>query len=330
MFARRHHRHEGFTLVELLVVIAIIGILIALLLPAVQAAREAARRAQCVNQLKQIGVALHNHHDTYKVLPTAGDTPWPPLSFSSSGAPEIANRQTAGWPYQILRFLEQGALSTLSTDLNVIGAKPVNTFSCPSWRAPTLGPWGHYLMDYASAVPGRITTNAQGQWVHTYDNSDFYWGGRNGTVLVWTPINQALYYDSVIVRTPWDRTANNNQGASTGGTSAATFADIVDGASNTVAVGEKCFRPTNQASGDWFDDCGWVDGFDPDTVCSTAFLLSPNTNQFDPGHHFGSSHPGGANFCFGDGGVRLLSFTIDRHVFDCLGHRSDGATLGSF
>jgi prepilin-type N-terminal cleavage/methylation domain-containing protein len=103
----------GFTLVELLVVIAIIGVLIALLLPAVQKVREAANRTQCANNLKQIGLAMHNFHDTYGVFPTQGDQSWTGISYDSSLAPLGYKYQLAGWLFQILPFIEQDNLYKL-------------------------------------------------------------------------------------------------------------------------------------------------------------------------------------------------------------------------
>src|SRR5436309_888009 len=111
-------RRTAFTLVELLVVIAIIGILIALLLPAVQAAREAGRRMQCKNNLRQLALACHNHHDTYQFLPSGGRGWWYHVQYKD-GAPLVAPKQNVGWGFQILPFLEGRSLynSGEGTDL---------------------------------------------------------------------------------------------------------------------------------------------------------------------------------------------------------------------
>src|SRR5688500_15828615 len=115
-FRVSNSRRGAFTLVELLVVIAIIGVLVALLLPAVQAAREAARSTQSSNQVKQIGLAMQNHVDAQKVVPTGGNTPHPKIQdYMVNGRPRAAERQGLGWGYQILPYLEQGAIHSLTT-----------------------------------------------------------------------------------------------------------------------------------------------------------------------------------------------------------------------
>ncbi len=110
---KRTCRRPAFTLVELLVVIAIIGVLVAMLLPAVQAAREAARRTQCQNNLRQIGLAIQNHHDTLKVFPSGGTIPWAGSGYA--GTPLPTRDATMSWPFQILPFIEQTNVQSLKT-----------------------------------------------------------------------------------------------------------------------------------------------------------------------------------------------------------------------
>jgi prepilin-type N-terminal cleavage/methylation domain-containing protein len=141
MFKRAKSGRYGFTLVELLVVIAIIGILVALLLPAIQAAREAARRSQCLNNLKQIGVAYHNYHDTHHAFPFCGDNcinPADPDANTSAGA---GNIHCFSWTFHILPFAEQQAMYDLGLDpayYSTLQATPVKSYYCPSRRSVKL------------------------------------------------------------------------------------------------------------------------------------------------------------------------------------------------
>jgi prepilin-type N-terminal cleavage/methylation domain-containing protein/prepilin-type processing-associated H-X9-DG protein len=132
----RFSRRSGFTLIELLVVIAIIAVLIALLLPAVQQAREAARRSDCKNRVKQIGIAMHNHHDTLRYLPDGGHNWWGGRS-KKDGKPEVAPRQVWGLFYQMLPYMEQTALFQHSND-NYVRSKLLPQFFCPSRRPAQL------------------------------------------------------------------------------------------------------------------------------------------------------------------------------------------------
>src|SRR3954452_6650127 len=133
-------RSCGFTLVELLVVIAIIGVLVALLLPAVQAAREAARRSQCANNLKQVGLALQNHHDAFKYLPSGG-WGWKWMADPDRGSGE---KQPGSWAYTILPFMEAQAIHDIGKGttgaakkdaLARLASTPLSGYYCPSRRA---------------------------------------------------------------------------------------------------------------------------------------------------------------------------------------------------
>lgn len=144
---------RAFTLVELLVVLAIIAILLALLLPAVQKVRESAARIKCANNLKQIGLALHLHHDAYGCFPTGGTTYTLPPTYTASGYPAATTQQNAGWAFQILPYIEQG---NLHRDQAHVLVTPVPLYFCPSRRAPTTTTFfGRAVIDYAGAgTPG--------------------------------------------------------------------------------------------------------------------------------------------------------------------------------
>jgi len=305
--------------VELLVVIAIIGILIALLLPAVQAAREAARRSQCTNNLKQIGLGLHNHHDVRGKFPTGGLVPWSwynprgdllPVSVppATPNSVQASGGIGPGWPYQITPYIEQVQVHDL-TNTAQIESTPIKTYFCPSRRAAVACPaqGGRALNDYAGATPA----DSPGSW-------DQFWYGHDPTV----PDQAQGPYKGVIVRSGYDREC--------------TFAGILDGTSNTLAVGEKMLRTISYFVGDWHDDRGWTDGWDPDIMRYTGFRpypdqpSSPAPDGNDVGYHFGSAHPAGVNGLLADGSVRMISYTIDATIFNNLGDRRDRATIPQF
>ncbi len=275
---RRRDGSPGFTLVELLVVIAIIGILIALLLPAVQAAREAARRMQCTNNLKQLGLAAHNYHDTYKCLPPA---------FMVVNEQGVINGGWA-WGVFLMPFIEQSPLQdklsvTKYTLSQVVSdpalmpmlQTPLDVMKCPT---STLQPLREYL-----GGTGIMVSTANYMCCRGF----FRYSGQTHL----TKPNNGLFYGESSVR----------------------FADITDGLSNTIALGERTVLPiyVNDPKR-WPSWCG-PGGLSPtggvgSTVSSSVYDKMNHPTDI---HLFSSEHVGGANFCFADGSVHFISDTIE-------------------
>ncbi|MBN2296206.1 MAG: DUF1559 domain-containing protein [Pirellulales bacterium] len=322
-------KSSGFTLVELLVVIAIIGILIALLLPAVQAAREAARRLQCSNQLKQIGLAMQNHVDAYGCFPSGGNKPWPSLTLNIiGGQANPPEKMGLSWAFQLLPFIEQDSVYSI-TNLEELRKVAPNEYFCPSRRGVTFHPSsGYALVDYAATVPGRKN-------YANHENYISFWAGYAATSEGyddrWTILPGKEFF-GVITRITWWRDDNiPGKGAWKGSPAKVLIRDIIDGTSQTLVVAEKFIPPSNYKSGDWCDDCGWSDGWDPDTLRSTTFI--PMRDAEGTSNHcyrFGSAHPGAFNSAFADGSVQSLSYEIDPMVFNYLGDRRDGEVLKDF
>ncbi len=353
---------RGFTLVELLVVIAIIGILVALLLPAIQAAREAARRTECKNQLKQIGLALHNHVDSHRVFPTGGAEFNPTIvNYSANGKPFGPKKQGLSWAYQILPYLEEGAIQGLTTNIQ-LQAAVLPIYVCPSRRTASMaqavstnvGNQWIFLADYAGAQPCTIKCLPGTPGCTTapppYDpkasvpltrvgynaNLNSFWGGNNWSKPLQTKDYQV--YDGVIVRSAWNRTPPAR--FMTGFPSPTTFAKITDGTSSTFVIGEKYVRSDSYNGGGWSDDKGWSDGWDLDVMRSTCFqpyqdsdpigysftpLNAQNVDIFGFNadvYYFGAAHTAGFNAVFADGSVHTLNFDVDVVLFNALGTRA--------
>jgi prepilin-type N-terminal cleavage/methylation domain-containing protein/prepilin-type processing-associated H-X9-DG protein len=324
-------RRRGFTLVELLVVIAIIGILVALLLPAIQAAREAGRRSQCKNNLRQIGLAMHNFEGTFKVFPTGGTKRWPDIQkYLTSGKPNGPARQGLGWAFQILPFLEEEAVYDIKSTAQIQGVA-IKMYNCPSRRGPTQYPEdpSAWLTDYAAAQPG-TTYKDPGEYYGRSDCGDY------GCV---DDLKADMKFWGVIVRTNWvaDPTAAPGRPPTAaysvpGLPGPTAIKRITDGVSKTLVVSEKRLHPDRYQQGDWHDDRGWSDGWDPDTMRSTMFPLrqdgtDPDLNERWYGYCFGSAHPGGVNAVFADGSVHTINYDIDYVIFNRLAHRADGENL---
>lgn len=361
MKQRQFRRHVGeysaFTLVELLVVIAIIGILVALLLPAVQAAREAARRTQCKNHIKQIMLAMHNHEAAKKAFPGGGIGPWPDIARyltdskanpnDPKGASFGPDKQGLSWAYQILPYMEESSTYDVhKTDQ--LGQILVTSYHCPSRRGPTRHPdYGTELMDYAAAVPARSRAQLPYKVAdYVYARDDASWGTYGcATLEFWSTVGGTYRFETdlqgrpanlttskiyaghwgVIVRSNYCDSCSADKQV-TGFYKKISFAQIADGSSNTMVIGEKRLMPSRYQDGDWHDDKGWTDGWDPDTLRSTICLLGSDqestSNGF--GYNFGAAHPGSMQAGFADASVHSINYDIDRELFNRLGHRSDG------
>jgi prepilin-type N-terminal cleavage/methylation domain-containing protein len=358
---------KGFTLVELLVVIAIIGILVALLLPAIQAAREAARRTQCKDNLKNVGLAILNHVDTQKVFPTGGVTWGVSIQdYLEDGKPVDTARMGLGWAYQILPYMEEESLHNVTT-AQQMASTSVPLYSCPSRRGVTKNVIERdgveidaVLTDYSSAQPCTKTDSTQTQPVNvatqypTWDSwSDVYpctcTGGGAGSIPTGTvgdPPQPNGVYDGVIVRSAFYPLGVNPfthklDGKFQNAPKPVKFSQITDGTSKTLLVGEKYIRSDLYAGGCSSDDTGWTDGWDPDIMRSTGIPplqdsafdeLTDRTSSPPMGtawweFHFGSAHPGGFNSVNADGSVHTVSYDIDLNVFNAYGTRN-GTSYG--
>ena len=317
----------GFTIVELLVVVTIIGILIALLLPAVQSAR-GSPCAECCNHLKQMALAIHGHVNARGVFPTAGAVPWPVIEdYSTNGTPWGPSKQGLGWAFQILPYLELESVYRLCVQTRLEQCE-LGIFFCPSRRPVTHYPDSaqRVLMDYTGITAGDPPSITKDDPSTLYVS---FWQSNDP----WHPPHDKQWHGT-IVRTNWDITSTPP--GPVGSTGPIGFADVTDGTSNTVMLGEKRLHPGNYESGDWHDDRGWSDGFDPDTMRSTAYppgedvdgdILGIGGQDLDLACCLGSAHSGAFNSALADASVRPLNYNIDRTVLAYLGNREDGNAI---
>jgi prepilin-type N-terminal cleavage/methylation domain-containing protein/prepilin-type processing-associated H-X9-DG protein len=313
---------SGFTLVELLVVIAIIGVMVGLLLPAVQAAREAARRMSCSNNMKQIGLAMHNYHDSLKSFP---------MAYIHDPADNF--RESFGWSAMLLPFLEQTALfEQLGVNKGSFynqlmpGNTPANAAVLNAARTPVAG----------FMCPSDTGFNAPGLVVN---NRSFDLGlgfAANGlTTAAQCRVAVSNYPGVQGHRNVQAHTANT--GIFFGG-SRIGFRDIVDGTSNTFAVGER--ETLRCRSGTWVGvrrpaGASGAKAISPVVGHSQPVLNQPdppidwNRNRLGCGEGFSSLHPGGAHFLLCDGSVRFVSNSINHFWFAALGPDTNGTVADS-
>ncbi len=307
-----HFRKFGFTLVELLVVIAIIGILVALLLPAIQAAREAARRTECANNLKQIGLGAMNHEASHGFMPSGG---W---GFLWLGHPERGTgpRQPGGWIYQVLPFVEKanihdlgagtGPLEFRKTNLERI-ATPLPMFHCPSRRAARAYPW---VPNYTPRLSGRIKEACR---------NDYAINGGDRVLLAGTGPTSLEEGDTTFSWTDMTPATGISYQRSK-----ISLRMVTDGLSNTYLVGEKNLNPNDYETGiDLGDNETLYGGDDQDLVRWTANILQPDRAGFIPSFTFGGPHTI-CQFLLCDGSVHAVSYDVDTQVHRYFGNWSDG------
>jgi prepilin-type N-terminal cleavage/methylation domain-containing protein len=321
----------AFTLVELLVVVAIIGVLIGLLLPAVQAARESARRMTCTNNLKQMGLAAHNYESTQKHFPSSG---W---KAQWTGDPDcgLGPRQPGAWNYQILPFMELQTLFDLGTDGRAsptdsgahqaatqrAGARqreetPVSTFSCPSRRAAAVLPSdGTGIAAYQNLVKSATSVSAVMDYTGNAGTAsivDTFGGGSNaGTYLL--PLGGVTLVEHT----------NSKANGIVFPCSQVTSAKIVDGLSTTVLFGER-YRNPDQYSQSFVSIYG-----SGDVVAARVgsnWGLQPDTPGIS-NKSFGGPHSGVCLFVFCDGSVRPISYEITDSTLVNLCNRRDGQVI---
>jgi len=326
----------AFTLVELLVVIAIIGILVGLLLPAVQAAREAARRMQCSNNLKQLGLALHNYHGAFNVFPL-GVTP-------RNSNPNTEHRPGVlmglgngwGWNSMVLPYLEAGNVYNRfnfeqpfdnTSNLSLETVMPTPAYWCPSATVTHANSKPVFSYDEINGV--RIPTT------HYY--------GVMGPINLNASNNYTGPHPFRLSQagTNWD-------GFATGGIlhylSRTKMGSITDGSSNTALVGELSWNGNIDGYRNWamgtrsnfagsaknvvfgINEVPFTD--DPASLAGTKYAGFPY--RILGGISFGSNHFGGAQFAIGDGSVRFISQSIDLRLYKELASMAGGEVLGEF
>jgi prepilin-type N-terminal cleavage/methylation domain-containing protein/prepilin-type processing-associated H-X9-DG protein len=325
IIVKHSYRISGFTLVELLVVIAIIGVLIALLLPAVQAAREAARRAHCTNNLKQIALGSHNYHDTFKVFP-----PGALMDSTSLGAPDFTN-----WAIGILPYIEQKPLYDQYVQ-EAFNVDPVNqpvcqtfieAYACPSdievnmLRRPQSGP---RTFDYRYGSYRAMSGRSNGHVNDAAGRGGWWDGYEYGAIpKTWRGIYHVVGPGNPNASPPSPRLTCEK------------FSTIGDGSSGTLAFGE-LHLPKDQTNRGTFWAYTYTSYNKSAATPYSGMLLAnffwdrcvpavPTNNICKRG--WGSYHPGGINFATADGSVDFVSLTIDMLVFCSLASIDGGEVI---
>jgi len=362
----RLRNRRGFTLIELLVVIAIIAVLIALLLPAVQAAREAARRSQCVNNLKQLGLGIHNYHSATNAFPPLFEN----FGTAPNGPSEPGGPWPLGWAVMILGYIEQQALFNAANfsygayagpNVNTLSAAKLATLICPSESIKT-GPWiasswTNYHANFGGPCPMASWTgpivpfNSDPNSMPGYTNA--VTTSNMGTIgfesVTDGTSNTALFSEKLIglngfVSSAVPGTANGKRVSFQ--TSVTVNWDTANGITQAQQMYAACkgmpstTQPTNPTQ--WTGAC-W-DGSHAGTLHFNAYdhFMPPNSLSCVSANSWGgppggfndaitatSNHPGGVNVCMTDGSVRFIKDTVAINIWWALGTRNQGEIVSS-
>jgi prepilin-type N-terminal cleavage/methylation domain-containing protein len=321
------NRAVGFTLIELLVVIAIIGILIALLLPAVQKVREAANRASCANNLKQIGLACHNHHDTYGVFPRSGFA----INLSSTGIDRPVY-DANGLPNYISRT-QNGVVAYRGLGMSDRGPKdqPGSAFWC---LLPYMEQENAYrTQNYSVVVKSYLCPSRGRQQPQTAPVPDPNYNGTYGQEDIWNPEGHP---------NQWCKTdyAINRAISPTGTTTPPlSIASITDGTTNTIMFGEKAMDRVLFNTGTWWYDEPALSGNTAGTSRGgTTGILFPDITLAPEEHNgaefftqgtgaYGSAHPGVVQFALCDASVRAIPISTPAAIMILLLNPNDGQVV---
>ncbi len=319
MVVKKGRQASGFTLVELLVVIAIIGILVALLLPAIQAAREAARRSQCQNHLKQLSLACMNFESAQKALPSGG---W---GWHWMGDPDAGygKNQPGSWIYSILPYLEESGVRNIAAglpdaqkriELTKLSETPIATMNCPTRRPSKAYPY-YYNDTYRNinlpklAVRGDYGACMSGRVVPRDGFPEPISIAVGKTTFPWL-------YDNI-----FDGVVRHHIPLE--------LRRISDGLSKTYLLGEKAMVTLHYDDGvlDW-DDQSYYIGFDQDiNLSSYSVPIRDAPIDINLKFRFGSAHPTMVHMVFCDGSVHPISYDIELEIHRSLGSRNGGETV---
>ena len=328
---------KAFTLIELLVVIAIIAILVALLLPAVQQAREAARRTQCKNNLKQFGLALHNYHDVHNQFTANGMSGWTQQDYKGSNLTQLLPFIEHNALYSKINFSSPGAdwwcspNSTLGTQGGTLQKwmqAKIGGFHCPSSACPKTESWDWDMTtsNYAMSMGAQRMDQHNGCIPYSPGSVE-----QLG--------NQSGYFNDGPAGHGNTNSGNETSGLFSRMGWAANFGNIPDGTANTIMMGE--VLPTLECTdhghyGAFTTNNGWFATTSPINfkTCSSGhgYTRAPgpcgDTNSWPTARGFKSDHVGGATFLYADGSVGFLSENIAYDTYQKLGSRRDGKPVG--